>query len=346
MDFTKEKTNIAKGVAILLMFSLHLYGFKERLINNNNYIPLIPWIDLEYYLASIGKICVPIFIFLSGYGMFISYSRHPERSILRYSWLKLKDFYVTYWLYFSLFIPIGLLFFPHVTLSDSNQSRYSADLGVFLLNWVGWDDRYNNEWWFVRVFLILLIVLFPLYGKLAQKNKILGLVLISLFLRLLIRFNSFFDSHDLFNFMFWQIFFAAGIVCAKLQFFSTKFSQKLDQLPGWSMGAFLPGCLTAQYFISNRYNFWLIPLFIYISIRWIEAMNLAKPCAFLGKYAFPLWLIHSFFCYYYWQDLIYFPRWSPFILLWLLLVSLGVVLAVEWVLQRSKHFAKQVRWRG
>lgn len=31
MEFTKEKTNIAKGIAICLMLAFHLYAFEERL---------------------------------------------------------------------------------------------------------------------------------------------------------------------------------------------------------------------------------------------------------------------------------------------------------------------------
>ena len=41
MEFTKEKTNIAKGVAISLMLISHLYAFPDRLLNGNYYIPTI-----------------------------------------------------------------------------------------------------------------------------------------------------------------------------------------------------------------------------------------------------------------------------------------------------------------
>lgn len=43
MEFTKEKTNIAKGVAICLMLVHHLYAFSDRLLDGNTYIPVFPF---------------------------------------------------------------------------------------------------------------------------------------------------------------------------------------------------------------------------------------------------------------------------------------------------------------
>ena len=118
MEFTKEQTNNAKGVAICLMFAQHLYPHSNRLLNGNNYIPLIPSLNLEKHIGSFGNICVSMFLFLSGYGMFLGYLR-SKKKIFNYSLIKLKDFYFTYWLYFLIFIPIGILFFKHVTGSIS-----------------------------------------------------------------------------------------------------------------------------------------------------------------------------------------------------------------------------------
>ena len=70
MEFTQEKTNVAKGVAICLMFSTHLYSFSDRLLNGNYYIPLIPFFDMEFYARSFGNICFSMFLFISGHGMY------------------------------------------------------------------------------------------------------------------------------------------------------------------------------------------------------------------------------------------------------------------------------------
>ncbi|MEB3213780.1 MAG: acyltransferase family protein, partial [Leptolyngbyaceae bacterium] len=116
MEFTRDRNNTAKGVAICLMFIHHLYGFGDRLINNNDYIPLLPFVDVESYIADFGNICVSMFLFLSGYGMYLGYCRAKEKTALHYILSKLRAFYFTYWRYFIIFVPIGLLFFQHVTL--------------------------------------------------------------------------------------------------------------------------------------------------------------------------------------------------------------------------------------
>ena len=142
MEFTKERTNIAKGLAILLMLSHHLYSFHDRLLNGNYYIPLIPSFDTELYIGNFGNVCISMFLFLSGYGMFLGYS-HSNKSSLQYSLGKLKDFYLTYWIYFLIFVPIGLIFFKDETLWNSNEIRYSIDLRIFLEGFFGWSPRYN-----------------------------------------------------------------------------------------------------------------------------------------------------------------------------------------------------------
>ena len=84
MEFTKEQTNIAKGVAICLMFIHHLYGFSDRILNGNSYIPLIPFFNVEAKIADFGNICISMFLFLSGYGMILGYL-HSKETLLSYS---------------------------------------------------------------------------------------------------------------------------------------------------------------------------------------------------------------------------------------------------------------------
>lgn len=72
MSFTKEHTQIAKGIAILFMVYHHLFVIPERL--NNEYINLldINGVNFQSIIANFCKICVCIYIFLSGYGFFLS----------------------------------------------------------------------------------------------------------------------------------------------------------------------------------------------------------------------------------------------------------------------------------
>jgi hypothetical protein len=337
MEFTREKTNISKGIAICLMFSHHLFAFNYRLLNGNSYVPLIPGFNTEFYIGKFGNICVAMFLFLSGYGLFLGWARSQQSSI-RYSLTKLKNFYLTYWLYFLIFVPIGLIFFQEITFWNSNQIRFSRDVIVFLMNFSGWYYTYNGEWWFVRIFLIILLFLCPIYLKLAEKN--LGLmVFLSL---LLLSFGLRVYPWGEFGFTMWQVSFALGVVCAKLKFFSSRPIQYLDKL-GWSwvmfglFCCFLIGHLFRLRFgdFGVRYDFLILPFLIYFSVRAVTLARLHKIFTYLGEYSFPLWLVHSFFCYYYFQDIIYFPKWPLLVFMLLVTMSLLSVVVIE-------HFKKRI----
>ena len=66
--FGKNETAIIKGVAILLMLIHHLFMNTEGI----NYYSQ----DFFNHLSSIGKICVSIFSFITGYGIYISYEKN------------------------------------------------------------------------------------------------------------------------------------------------------------------------------------------------------------------------------------------------------------------------------
>ncbi|MBE8990796.1 acyltransferase family protein [Nostoc sp. LEGE 12450] len=332
MEFTKKQTSIAKGVAICLMFVHHLFNYQDfgyRFLPGNSYTPLIYFFNLEAYLAHFGNICISIFLFLSGYGLFLGWVR-SQQSPIRYSVDKIKDFYLTYWIYFIIFVPIGLLFFQRETLWNSTKLRYSGDPITFLLNFLGWSSTYNQEWWFVRIFVLTLLFLCPVYLKLTEKNTV-WIAVISLFLfALSFKIDPF---PSILNFTIWQTSFALGIICAKLNFFSSHSIRYLDKL-GWiwvSSGLLL--CLliglNLRARVGIKFDFLIAPIFIYFSVRTVEMLQLNKFFAYLGQYSFPLWLVHSFFCYYYFQDFIYFPKWSPLIFLLLLIVSLLSILGIE-----------------
>ncbi|TVP55503.1 MAG: hypothetical protein EA343_24950 [Nodularia sp. (in: Bacteria)] len=337
MEFTKEKTNIAKGVAVCLMFAHHLYAFDDRLLNDNNYVPLIPFFNAEHYIGLFGNICISMFLFLSGYGMFLGYVR-SQQSPIGYSLGKLKDFYFTYWLYFLIFIPIGIKFFQDITIWQSDEIRYSAEARLFLQNFIGWDSTYNEEWWFIRMFLIIVVLLCPIYIKLAEKN-ISWIIVISLFLFFV---SSQVDYYGKLGFLFWQISFALGVLSAKLKLFSSVLIKFLDKLGAFWVFFSLLVCFSLRFRLGGEVDFLIVSFFIYFTIRAIAILRLSRVFAYLGKYSFPMWLVHSFFCYYYFQDIVYAPQWSPLVLILLTTMSLLTVMLIEYLRSSFLQFKRLI----
>ena len=325
MEFTQEKTNIAKGVAICLMFAHHLFAFPERLIGDNSYIPILPFIDAESYIGRFGSISVSIFLFLSGYGMYLSYLG-CKKKLPYYILSKLKQFYLTYWLYFLIFAPVGLLYFNTVTFWNSNKIRYSADTATFIQNFIGWDSDYNGEWWFVKTFIITLIFLFPFYVSLIDRN-IFAIIFVSLFL---FSFSSKINIYGDFGFIFWQTSFAVGIICAKFKFFTSQVIHKFEQTRNFWILAWLLLCFMLRIELEHAsIDFLLAPFFIYLSLRAVLMVRASLFFELLGKQSFPLWLSHSFFCYYYFQGFVYASKSSPIIFLLLLAMTLLSVLGIQ-----------------
>lgn len=74
MKFEKDDTKIMKALAIILMLYHHLYAFPYRI--SYDYISLFKYNDktISFFIGDFGKICVCIFIFLSGYGTYYVYN--------------------------------------------------------------------------------------------------------------------------------------------------------------------------------------------------------------------------------------------------------------------------------
>ena len=75
MEFTKRDTKFIKGVAICLMLYHHLFAFPER-VTEGVFISLWSFNDtnLSVCLGAFGRICVPLFTLMSGYGCYLSSS--------------------------------------------------------------------------------------------------------------------------------------------------------------------------------------------------------------------------------------------------------------------------------
>lgn len=73
---------------------------------------------------------------------------------------------------------------------------------------------------------------------------------------------------------------------------------------------FFEGYLMAKYNLFIRLTEWL-------RYRWIKNI-----LAYFGEHSTYIWLTHTFFAYYYFQNLILLPRYSVLIYLWLVVISL------------------------
>ena len=315
----KDDVKILYGVAILLMLFHHLFCIPERL--NSNYISflIIDGKNIEVCLAWFAKICVAIYAFISGYGLFIKFDnpRYDNLNIIELVSLQYKkiiikiwSFLKLYWLVFSIFIPVGFIFF-----------NYKFDTIDFILNFFGLRTTYNLEWWYARQYFFMLVC-FPiinLYFKVLcnENNYIYRVILIILGLYFFFIFRN--------NYL---AVFIVGYIFAKFKTF-----EKLDRLFIINNSIesvsyyflFSIMFLTRLYFADNpgymKLDFVLTPILIYSLIKIIKNEYIKNILVNLGKVSLFMWLSHSFYCYYFFQSIILIPRISILIYIWLIIIS-------------------------
>ena len=80
LKFSKDETSKIKGLAILLMFVHHFY-FDADFYSEFN-LSFYPFTEsFSHRLALAMKICVSLFVFLTGYGMTMSYQKKYNNNI-------------------------------------------------------------------------------------------------------------------------------------------------------------------------------------------------------------------------------------------------------------------------
>lgn len=368
--FTKTHTQIAKGVAITLMMIHHLFAFPDR-IQNVSYISILHFeeIPIEYLLGDFGKICVAMYLFLSGYGLYISSSKR-EHFTFKDSLRKMIKFLTNYWVVFMIFVPIGLIWF-------NDQTNYKFNALIFIKNFFTLSYSYNFEWWFVRLYLELLL-LFPIV-KIMLKRSIKSSLLISLSLYIIafgmevitkiVPTLSFLSKNILFadiqSILFWQLTFCIGCLFAKFNLFEyiniSLFNKKVYKKTYYIVIILIVIVVRIGFTYVFQYigvgnssyvDFILTPIFILVCTNLIyinkikasgTSPNNIMPNVIrskseslfkvLGRHSTNMWLTHTFFCFYYFQKLVFFPRLSILILIWLALLSVTTSIVIDVIIK-------------
>ena len=314
---TKNDTRVIKGAAILLMLMHHMWAFQER-IADGGLKGLIPLGDTYFFvfLGHFGKVCVPLFFFLGGYGLAKRYAGIKFDTLGR-----LKKLYSSYWKVFVIFIPIAFIFFGNqgvYAVDASFCGRYNVfSVRELVLNFLAIFDTYNYEWWFLRCY-VLMILCFPLVryaaGKCSPAAKALIILVITVlfgkvfpdiwyaFLGEARQGNLIYDSFFCMGEPFYACF-VMGVFCAENDLLD-RISAFLDRAGKRRAAAeillVLAVIILRQIFLRKYFDV------LYVPILCVILPDLAHRFPILGKLfdvfgqeSTNIWLIHSFFCYYF-----------------------------------------------
>ena len=323
----KEKSTIIKGIAILMMLFYHLFGISELDVMCS------PWVYLhdKALVAYLSDACypVPFFLILSGYGL--TYVYRKQQLKVRQQLKRLLKLYIHYWIVLLIFVSIGHFIRPDV---------YPNDFPHVIGNITAIRCNYNGEVWFLFPYALLSIsavFLIPFIDRLRTKLSIVSAVVgyaalfgMAKYVAMILPNNLILNIIGLqfFYYVILLFYFVLGIVLYRL-LESTERVRKLD-------GRICIGMLIALVILKSLfkvtiadgiYAFLFIILFLNIHVpEWLQKIFKA-----LGRRSMLMWMIHTFFCVYLFQDFIYGFKYPLIIFLVLVVVSYLTAIPIMWL---------------
>lgn len=363
MKFTKEHTMQMKGIAIIILLFHHCFLNAQRwatvpyeklaTTNGWGYYPIsfAPFSSHTIqYLASFSKICVAMFVFMTGYGMWVSYESQKKKTTTS-NYIKkrmvtlMTGFLIIFVVTEILAIPTGR--FIEVYGHDFRSVVYMIIDALGLAKLLG-TPLFCLTWWYMSL-AIVLIMIFPFVHSIMEKYQWI-VVVASIIVP---RACGFGQSTDLFRYLLAYtlgMYFAQHDLLARIKekFMEQNVAGKLLSLIvsliglaviikcrqnawiGWKYLDFWDG-FAAMYVIVNSY--------IYIlNGKWI-----VKGLGFLGKHSMNIFLIHSFYRDVFFHEFTYsfYYAWLDYIVL--MAISLVTSIVLEWF-KKLIRYEKFIDW--
>ena len=324
MQISIQQSKHLQAVAILMMLFLHLFNRSHE----NLFSPLlfIGDLPLSYYISLFCDSCVPIFAFVSGYGLYYKYLNN-KGSFNRDNLLRLKKMYINYWVVLLLFaVILGLLL---------SKEGYPGDLMKFLGNVTAFNPSYNGAWWFFTIYVLFILTSRFWFYLLDKIHPILYIVM--LFVLYLVGFYFRIYNSDLFSNIYLHYFHtqSALFFCTLFQFMLGAFALKYNDSCKFLIKSnnflvnnliFIIGVFVLIIIHAFIPNFVIAPfigiIFIALFIN-IKLPNfISKLLDALSVHTTNMWLIHMFFYLIYFQDKIYRLKFPLIIYLALIILCL------------------------
>ncbi len=318
--FDTQFTNVSKGFALILLLWHHLfYELPESGF-------------LVYQSAMLAKVCVAIYVVLSGYGLAESV-KNRGLDIPLFFKKRFTKLYLNYWLIALIFIPPGIFFFARSLESVFGESPYYGLLvqmsGLHMFTDVGYG--YNPTWWFMSL-IVALYVLFPfIYRALERFGVLVLLVAVAIYFVPIPVLSD------------WIFPFALGVYLSQknglVGIFEWFYRQGL-----WRYELLFALTAFVAWYRQNGYLFDSLridPLFSILLIIWATDLALRssivkKGLEFIGIHSFNILLFHTFIFYFYFKEFIY-SFGNPLLIFFVLL---AICLVVSMGIERIKAILK------
>lgn len=302
----KEDSTALKGIAILMMVFYHCY-YKTAKFAKYDIIFRGISENQVIVLATCMKICVAIFAFVSGYGLFCGYHKEKteRRSETSSGWVKRHLFSTLsgYWFVVIVsYIVYALIVDKSFSRLGGGNSEKVMSMAADILGIANLMDvkSLNGSWWYMSA-AIVFIFLVPLYYMVIRKwgaAVLCGMVFI--FPRAVkIGFPG---GANVLSFM---MIFMIGMICAEYDFFSWfhAISTK-SKYRRFLTGIVIVFGLAIAFLLYPRLNIKKLWEYQYAAVPFLVILFCVEflfrlPCIsafflYFGKHSLNIWLVHTF----------------------------------------------------
>jgi hypothetical protein len=365
---TKDDVKLLKGLAIVLMFMLHLWAFPERIVGGElKHLFRIFNQSSIVYLGYFGDICVSMFYFLGGYGLYKKYCNKPFDIIEQ-----ICGIYKSFWKVFFVMIPIAFVFFREQVAYCENIDicvRYNEfNLERLLQNLTGVNVNFNYEWWFLIAY-VFAIITFPVIrggisGNSLRKNiayVVIGSILVSSV------FPSIGNIHEIGflnnNFLYSKFFsnwapYTSFIACFWMGMITAE-NGILDRLnnnlnnqnllnPFVSSLGIIIIIYLRQNIIGKEGDIFFVVFMVVFTKKITDSSKVLRNILLkIGFQSTNMWLVHSFLCYYFGAiaKIIVYTRWAVPSLIVLLILSYICSICIDMIWNVLKRIIVVIKAR-
>ncbi len=363
MKFTKEHTMQMKGIAIIILLFHHCFLNAQRwatvpyeklaTTKGWGYYPIsfAPFSSYTIqYLASFSKICVAMFVFMTGYGMWVSYESQKKKTTMS-NYIKkrmvtlMTGFLIIFVVTEILAIPTGR--FIEVYGHDFRSVVYMIIDALGLAKLLG-TPLFCLTWWYMSL-AIVLIMIFPFVHSIMEKYQWV-VVVASIIVP---RACGFGQSTDLFRYL---LAYTLGMYFAQHDLLARIKEKFMEQNVAGKLLSLIVSLIGLAVIIKCRQNAWIgwkyldfwdgFAAMYVIVISYIYILNgkwIVKGLGFLGKHSMNIFLIHSFYRDVFFHEFTYsfYYAWLDYIVL--MAISLVTSIVLEWF-KKLIRYEKFIDW--
>ena len=363
MKFTKEHTMQMKGIAIIILLFHHCFLNAQRwatvpyeklaTTKGWGYYPIsfAPFSSHTIqYLASFSKICVAMFVFMTGYGMWVSYESQKKKTTMS-NYIKkrmvtlMTGFLIIFVVTEVLAIPTGR--FIEVYGHDFRSVVYMIIDALGLAKLLG-TPLFCLTWWYMSL-AIVLIMIFPFVHSIMEKYQWI-VVVASIIVP---RACGFGQSTDLFRYL---LAYTLGMYFAQHDLLARIKEKFMEQNVAGKLLSLIVSLIGLAVIIKCRQNAWIgwkyldfwdgFAAMYVIVISYIYILNgkwIVKGLGFLGKHSMNIFLIHSFYRDVFFHEFTYsfYYAWLDYIVL--MAISLVTSIVLEWF-KKLIRYEKFIDW--